>query len=261
MGAGVAEGAPASLSLVGPGHRGRLALVGEDVPARAELRMQRGAEDRRYAFSCESQRRIELVTQFEGLHAARQRRACGGPQSGRLGRAVVEPGADGAEPVQQVRRVAFGRHGGRLMQGDETGAARHRGLEGTAPGRVQQRVVFGPVEIQHHGGGVGERLRVGRPAGLERAHLGLRQALLQPGFHQAQPGRVLVPARPFIAGAADQHDGGGIGGRRQRGKDAERAGHDRRPPHPASTTQRKPMPPERSLAGAISRYLPCWSSR
>ena len=27
--------------------------------------------------------------------------------------------------------------------------------------------------------------------------------------------------------------------------------------HAASTTQRKPMPPERSLHGAISRYLPC----
>ena len=29
----------------------------------------------------------------------------------------------------------------------------------------------------------------------------------------------------------------------------------------ASTTQRKPMPPERSLQGAINKYLPCWSSR
>ena len=27
--------------------------------------------------------------------------------------------------------------------------------------------------------------------------------------------------------------------------------------HAASTTQRKPIPPERSLLGAISRYLPC----
>jgi hypothetical protein len=27
--------------------------------------------------------------------------------------------------------------------------------------------------------------------------------------------------------------------------------------HAASTTQRKPMPPDRSLHGAISRYLPC----
>ena len=31
--------------------------------------------------------------------------------------------------------------------------------------------------------------------------------------------------------------------------------------HAASTTQRKPTLPERSLHGAISRYLPCWSSR
>jgi hypothetical protein len=29
----------------------------------------------------------------------------------------------------------------------------------------------------------------------------------------------------------------------------------------ASTTQRKPMQPERSFDGAISRYLPCWSRR
>ena len=31
--------------------------------------------------------------------------------------------------------------------------------------------------------------------------------------------------------------------------------------HAASTTQRKPMRPDRSLAGAISSSLPCWSSR
>ncbi|MNM39480.1 hypothetical protein D3C81_502600 [compost metagenome] len=31
--------------------------------------------------------------------------------------------------------------------------------------------------------------------------------------------------------------------------------------HAASTTQRKPSMPLRSLAGAISRYLPCWSRR
>src|SRR4051812_228767 len=31
--------------------------------------------------------------------------------------------------------------------------------------------------------------------------------------------------------------------------------------HAASTTQRKPTQPERSLPGDISRYLPCWSRR
>ena len=257
-------------ALVGPGHVGPLGDVLDHGFAVAELRMQHGLQQRR-ARTGALEGGIELVAVGEGLHAG------GDGVRGRfeprpLGSAIEHADAHRAQPTRETEIIAL-RHRRGLVHRDDASAALHGGVEGRAMRGIAQRMLLQAIEIQHH------RIRLRERGGIGRPAVGIGLHAHAPGcfFFQHLPqlvdaGRIRMPTRTFAGRAADQHDrlrrSGGAGhqhaGEHQRDRPTTGARQPACAPawhHAASTTQRKPMRPDRSLPGAINSSLPCWSSR
>ena len=218
----------------------------------------------------ETQGRVELVAIAEAAHSTAQRiRWIRNLHADRFRAAVEGAEARAAQPALQVDGGVVGGHRRRLVQGHQPDSTLHQLLELPAVTRIEQWMLVQSVEIQHQRRCAVERGRISRPAigegfDLRAPRLGCGT---QERFQQAHAVGIGMARRTFTRRTADQHDllAHAAPASREHGHDQHHDHGDghawQRLCHTASTTQRKPMPPERSLHGAISRYLPCWSRR